>query len=615
MGAKKYRIGNETKDSALISSVTVIDASNEPLKVLRVLVEGLAANEEAGLWLKNLSGIPMVPRISPFDIVYLDEDERVVTGVELLPVGDFPKFKRPAVSALVLPFQSLSSSKTQQGDQLIFTEIEDGSSETTEEHDEATAGDISKLKEHVPEAQPELPSVVEPVAGFQLDRSPLNHRIDVPGFDQEVVVELDSTDHPSIEGPSDPEEPADEPVAVSVTTSPVPEGQSADLQVEASPGIDDSASYLVREKSGKPHDAIQDPEVKADDDTAAGEKEWMVSRFLRWLYPAAYETDRRRGRRIPIPDLVAYDLSVGAPHALEVGDISSSGVFLVTQDHWEPGTLICLSIQREGPMESNVERRVLVQAEPVRWSKDGVGMSFVLPPGMDLRLWERPAKGDVRRSQPEYVLREFRLARALAFLGRISPTALDESKRLLQDELSNVRAGCMVNVALKAEERLVQEKNGASLLGHPDLIARIVQGASWADTEMMQDLWAGLLVSSCSNDGHDDSNLVFINLLSQLALLQIKLLCAICEKASTVVSGSQPVPGERIFSTSDDLIQMTGTHDLLKIHRSVAQLAEFGLLEKSVRASFVSEKEGATTTPTTLGMQLYARCLGLRENL
>ena len=244
--------------------------------------------------------------------------------------------------------------------------------------------------------------------------------------------------------------------------------------------------------------------------------------------------------------------------------------------------------------------------------KNGVGLSFILPTGMDLRLWEGPAKGGVRRSEPEYVLREFRMARALAFLGRISPPAFEESKRLLHQELSNVRAECAVSIALRAEERLAQEVDGDRLLAHPDLVARIVDGGSWADSESMQELWAGLLVASCTSDGCDDSNLVFINLLSQLATLQTRMLMAVGEKASKVVSGNQVVACERIFSTAEEMTQMAGTHDLLKIHRSIAQLAEFGLLEKSVRASFVAETEGATTTPTSLGLQMYARCLGRR---
>ena len=106
------------------SSVSVVDTNLEPLQLLKVLVEGLAVNNEMGLWLTPLTAIPMVPRISPFDLVYLDKDYRVVQGASLLPGVDFPPFKSPAVSAVVLPLHILNLSETQPGDQLRIRVVE-----------------------------------------------------------------------------------------------------------------------------------------------------------------------------------------------------------------------------------------------------------------------------------------------------------------------------------------------------------------------------------------------------------------------------------------------------------------------------------------------------------
>jgi hypothetical protein len=649
MEAKKYRIDNQTKDRSLSSSVSVIDATLEPLKILRVLVEGIAANDNSGLWLKNVSGIPMVPRISPFDLVYLDKDQRVLEGVEVLPAADFPAFKKPAESALVLPFQSLASSETEQSDQLIFTEIEETSAvdgaqlqPTESGADAATASSEMEEKQPEPaELSPEVPnqprelveeteSVVvseikeeaKPVELLSPDEGRISlacgdssseHQHEASVLDKEIAsggyeVDLSTED---LEGSESPEDPV---VAVSVSAFSDPGVGTIKPQATQSSATEDSAPAEAPDYPFKTRFEIQDTDTKKKNDSTPTEKEWMVSRFLRWLYPSAYETDRRMGRRIPIPNLVAYNLSSGSPQALEVVDISSSGVFLVTNERWSPGSLVCLSLQREGPLEQGTERRIVVAADPVRWGSDGVGLSFVLPKGMDVHLWEGPEKGGLRQSEPEYVLREFRMAKALAFLGRISPRALDEAKRLLQEELSNVRSECAINVALKAEERLALETDGHRLLVHPDLMIRIVDGASWADNETMQDLWTGLLVASCSPDGNDNSNLVFINLLTQLATIQTRILIAVCEKAVTVGPANRGRAAEKIFSTAEEMAQMAGTHDLLKIHRSIAQLSEFGLLEKSVRASFISETEGATTTPTSLGLQMYARCLGHRGN-
>src|SRR5579871_994090 len=126
MGTRHYRIRNNKRNSAVCADVQVIDATLEPLTILKVLVEGLAENAETGLWLTNMTtGIPMVPRISPFALLYLDKSHRVLQAVELLPVDAFPLFKKPAVSALVLPLRSIASSKTRPGDLLVFIEIED----------------------------------------------------------------------------------------------------------------------------------------------------------------------------------------------------------------------------------------------------------------------------------------------------------------------------------------------------------------------------------------------------------------------------------------------------------------------------------------------------------
>src|ERR1035438_1938668 len=123
MEAKKYTIQNQARDTAVSTGVTAINSTLEPLAALRVMVEGLESDNEAGLWLTHVTVIPMVPRISPFDLVYLDKEDRVVERVELLPSSEIPRFKKPSASALVLPFRTISSAKIEPGDQLAFSEI------------------------------------------------------------------------------------------------------------------------------------------------------------------------------------------------------------------------------------------------------------------------------------------------------------------------------------------------------------------------------------------------------------------------------------------------------------------------------------------------------------
>ena len=125
METREYSVYNSTRGTILIEGVTVVDTHLEPLLVLKVLIEGLALDSQTGLWLSPLDSIPTVPRISPFYLVYLDAGHRVIEGFEVLPGVNFPPFKAPAISALVLPLHSVISSRTTPGDQLRISVVEE----------------------------------------------------------------------------------------------------------------------------------------------------------------------------------------------------------------------------------------------------------------------------------------------------------------------------------------------------------------------------------------------------------------------------------------------------------------------------------------------------------
>ena len=58
-----------------------------------------------------------------------------------------------------------------------------------------------------------------------------------------------------------------------------------------------------------------------------------------------------------------------------------------------------------------------------------------------------------------------------------------------------------------------------------------LENGSWSERDEVQEMWAGLLASACTEDGKDDSNLLFMNLLSQLTGVQVAILKYGCEKA------------------------------------------------------------------------------------
>jgi hypothetical protein len=120
MDTNVFCVYNLARGVFLSSKVTVADCANEPLKMLKVLVSGLGLDAVSGLWLSPLYAAPLVPRLFPFDLLYLDGDHQVVDASEIAPGVEFPPFLPGVASALLLAHQTLQSTQTARGDRLII---------------------------------------------------------------------------------------------------------------------------------------------------------------------------------------------------------------------------------------------------------------------------------------------------------------------------------------------------------------------------------------------------------------------------------------------------------------------------------------------------------------
>ena len=117
MESPKYCVYNQTRESFLSLEVTVADDVHGQL---RSMIEKLTIRPDSGLWLAPYKGIPASRSLSPIDLVYLDEDYRVIQEVESFPTSTVDQLKEGAASALVLPAHTIYSSQTQPGDQLVI---------------------------------------------------------------------------------------------------------------------------------------------------------------------------------------------------------------------------------------------------------------------------------------------------------------------------------------------------------------------------------------------------------------------------------------------------------------------------------------------------------------
>ena len=297
MEGRKYCIYNQTRESFLSLGVTVADTA---AKQLKVLMENLSIKADTGLWLTPFRGVPATKGLTPVDLIYLDEDNRVIQAIESFPNHAIEPTREQPASALVLAGHTIFSTRTQPGDMLLI----------------CVADEMEE----------------------RLARS--SH---VTGFNG------------AGRGPA---EAKSSPVAVAERSSEM--DQAAELQI---------AHQRLAEKDGAEAEAVQNAS-------------WFI-RFLRWL-----STDRRGSKRHPLPGLVAYYWTGGAPQAFHIADISTNGLYLLTDERWFPGTMILMTLQRTNTDGDDPDDFISVLTKVIRWGTDGVGLSFVPSNTVDLNSGE-----------------------------------------------------------------------------------------------------------------------------------------------------------------------------------------------------------------------------------
>jgi len=86
----------------------------------------------------------------------------------------------------------------------------------------------------------------------------------------------------------------------------------------------------------------------------------------------------RKNTRTSVPGLTAYFFTGSTPVAHTIRDISSSGLFVVTEERWYPGTLVQMTLKKTEEGVPRTEYSISLTVKSLRWGNDGVGVAFIL---------------------------------------------------------------------------------------------------------------------------------------------------------------------------------------------------------------------------------------------
>jgi hypothetical protein len=286
---------------------------------------------------------------------------------------------------------------------------------------------------------------------------------------------------------------------------------------------------------------------------------------------------------------------------------------LFTEKRLRTGELITLVLQEEGEPENSSELQFSVHARVAREGEDGIGLSFVLPPGMNMDLWGVLVRNIVTLTDQNQVADMFRTLRTILFLCRLCGSEAEEAILLLGGELHPDRTATVVKIALAAEDLLAAEPDAGRMRAHPKLVANILRHASWHSDELTMQLWAGLLASSCALDAPDDSNQIFVDLLVHDTPMQAKIFILACEQALGSAPGAEISASGCIVLSPKEMFELTGVHDFNRAAIELAYLFNLGLIQKVFDFTSYHRVDSFDITPSSVGLELYKHCHGHRE--
>ncbi len=296
MESRTHCAYNQTRECFLGLEVTAADLSYAGIVEL---MSTMSLRSGEGLWIVPFRGIPATGLPTPLDLIYLDEDCRIIDLVESFPTFRISSSRPRAASVLVLPVHSIYSSQSQAGDQLVLCVAD------------------------------EMEQRLERISGLRGDSTTVQS-------------------------------------AVLLREKPLWSGGPGLLEL-------DNKSQQEFTLTRRTHEMSL---LQPGEDPPRPPRSWLE----RWWSP-----DPRRAPREILPGLAAYYWNGAAPEPHGIRDISSSGLYVVTEERWYPGTLVLMTLQRTDVGEEIEERAIAVQSRAVRWGNDGVGLKFVLRDGQDAK--------------------------------------------------------------------------------------------------------------------------------------------------------------------------------------------------------------------------------------
>lgn len=207
-----------------------------------------------------------------------------------------------------------------------------------------------------------------------------------------------------------------------------------------------------------------------------------------------------------------------------------------------------------------------------------------------------------------------------AFLRAVCLPGLEELGYMIQDKVRYWRLNNVLRMLEKAKGKMAFENKELNLIANPRVGLSIINGSSEVDNEELQELWAGLFVSSCTPNGLDDSNMNFVDLIRRMSTVEAKILDYACRNCRKILFPSKLFLAEEIIVPFEELTRIAQTDDIYRLDceldhmRSIELLIKGGPFEDSGGFIASDVELSANITPSALGLNLFYKTHSIGVN-
>jgi len=203
------------------------------------------------------------------------------------------------------------------------------------------------------------------------------------------------------------------------------------------------------------------------------------------------------------------------------------------------------------------------------------------------------------------------------FLKIVCEPALEEFGLLLNDKVRFWRLKNIMSILEKAQGKLCFKNDRLEIKANPRIALAIMENGSLIDNDEVQEMWAGIFTSSCTKDGQDDENLIFVDLLKQMTVCEARILKYSCETARKIIFENGLIVGDGLSIECNKLIKLSGVNEIQRLDRELNHMHSINLIEGFFGGGFdnLDNSLEANITPTSLALNLYAKTQGYNGDL